>query len=227
MIDQVDRRLKGWVNQVLESVDVHLDAPKNAEAGRGINLYLMHLAPLPPPSTNKLPPLQLALRYLVTAWSDDPEEAHRLLGELVFAAMGHFEFQVELEPVPAEVWKAFGIPPRPSFVLRLPLQRPRIEAPVKIVRSAPIVKTGLMVALQGVVLGPEDTPLAGAEVLIEALRLTRHTDHHGCFHFTAVPGGGQKTVRVKAKGQEQSVSFKEDFPDRDKPLLIRFDRLED
>jgi hypothetical protein len=42
-----------------------------------------------------------------------------------------------------------------------------------------------------------------------------------------VPGKGQKTVRVKARGREQSVSFEEDFPDRDEPLLIRFDRLED
>ncbi|HXJ93697.1 MAG TPA: Pvc16 family protein [Terriglobia bacterium] len=228
MIDEVDRRLTEWANGVLEGVDVHLDAPKRTEQGRGIGLYLMELAPLPPPSTNRLPPLQVALRYLVTSWSDDPEEAHRLLGELVFAAMRNSEFQVELGPVPADVWAAFGVPPRPSFVLRVPLQQRRPEPKAKLVRTAPMLKTSVVSSLHGVVYGPNDTPLAGAEVQIPALRLTTHTDHQGRFYFATVPGGEQvKTLRVKAKDRELSVTTQEAFPHASEPLLIRFDTMED
>src|SRR5271157_5446383 len=100
MIDEVDRRLKDWVKSILEGVEVYLTAPNNAPVQRGIGLYLMEVAVMPPASTSKLPPLQVALRFLVTSWSEDPEDAHRLLGELVFAAMDNPEFEVELEPVP-------------------------------------------------------------------------------------------------------------------------------
>ena len=227
MIDQVDRRLKDWIGGVLDPVEVHLEAPKVTGQCRGVSLYLFQLGPMPAPSTSKLPPLQLALRYLVTAWSDDLEEAHRMLGELVFAAMGTPEFQVDLGALPAETWRALGVPPRPSFVLCLPLRRARTEAPAKLVRSAPVVQTAAMVGLHGVVLGPNDVALAGAEVQIEALRLARRTGHYGRFYFTAVPGEGQrKTLRVKFKSLEQSVTTEEDFLDPNKPLVIRFGNLE-
>src|SRR5579871_3191239 len=139
MIDGVDRQLKNWVSGVLESVEIRLEAPQATRQGRGISLYLMQLASMPPPSTTRRPPLQVALRYLVTSWSEDPEEAHRLLGDLVFAAMARPEFQVELEVAPLDTWRAFGIAPRPSFVLRLPLQQARPEPEAKLVRSAPIL----------------------------------------------------------------------------------------
>ncbi|HEY6292461.1 MAG TPA: Pvc16 family protein [Terriglobia bacterium] len=228
MIDQVDRRLRDWAKGVVEGVEVHLDAPKGAEAGRGIGLYLMELASLPPPSTHKLPPWQVALRYLVTTWSEEAEDAHRLLGELVFAAMGNSEFQVELEPVAVEVWRAFGIAPRPSFVLRVPLQQQRPGPKVKLVRAAPVVKTSAVVGLHGVVRGPQDIPLAGAEVQIPALRLTTQTDSKGRFYFAAVPGAGQpKALRVRAKGQEVNVTTDESYGDASQPVLIRFDVGED
>jgi hypothetical protein len=227
MIDEVDKRLKDWVNGILEQVEVRLSAPRS-EDGRGIGLYLMELAVMPPASTSKLPPLQVALRYLVTSWSEDPEDAHRLLGELVFAAMENPEFEVELEPVSVAVWRAFGIPPRPSFVLRLPLQRVRHVPKAKPVTAFPVVKTLTIASLHGVVRGPNDTPLADAEVQVPALRLTTHTDHKGRFHFSSVPGEGQaKTLRVKAKGQELSVTTAENYPTANKPLLIRFDKMED
>jgi hypothetical protein len=43
--------------------------------------------------------------------------------------------------------------------------------------------------LNGVVLGLDDVPLAGAEVELPALQLFTHTDYKGRFHFpTAAPG---------------------------------------
>ncbi|HTU01020.1 MAG TPA: Pvc16 family protein [Candidatus Sulfotelmatobacter sp.] len=224
MIDQVDRRLRDWVKGVVEGVDVRLEAPRAAETGRGIGLYLMEMASLPPPSTHQLPPWQVGLRYLVTTWSPESEEAHRILGELVFAALQNPEFQVELEPVPADVWQAFGIAPRPSFVLRVPLQQARARPKVKLVRAAPVVQTAAMVALQGVVRGPGDIPIAGADVEIPALHLSTRTDSRGRFFFAAVPGGGRpQALRVKAKGQEANMTTAE----TGKPVLVRLEIEED
>jgi hypothetical protein len=228
MIDEVDRRLKDWVGTVLKQVEVSLGPPKSAEPGRGIGLYLMEVAALPPPSGARLPPLQVALRYLVTSWSEDAEEAHHLLGELLFAAMENTDFQVELAPLPAEAWRAFGVSPRPSFVLRVPLRQERKEAKAKPVLAAPTVRTVALVGLHGVVRGPNETPLAGAEVQVPALRLATHTNHTGGFYFAAVPADGQtKTLRVKARGRELSVTTNENYPDASNPLLIRFDKMED
>lgn len=233
MIDEVDRRLRDWVKGILEGVEVHLTAPgnatdKGAAEQRGIGLYLMEVAVMPPASTTRLPPLQVALRFLVTSWSDDPEEAHRLLGELVFAAMENPEFEVELEPVPVDVWRALGVPPRPSFVLRVPLQRARHMPKAKPVTAFPLVKTLAVVSLHGVVWGPNDMPLADAEVQVPALRLTARTDHKGRFHFSGVPGESiNKTLRVRAKGRELSLTTDQNYPDASKPLLIRFDKMED
>lgn len=232
-IDEVDRRLKEWVKSILEGVEVRLTAPgsgteKDGAEQRGVGLYLMEIAVMPPASTTKLPPLQVALRFLVTSWSEDPEDAHRLLGELVFAAMENPEFEVELEPVAMTVWRALGVPPRPAFVLRVPLQRVRHAPKAKPVTAFPVVKTLVVVSLHGVVWGPSDTPLADAEVQVPALALTARTDHKGRFHFSSVPGEGQKkTLRVRAKGQELNLTTDQSYPDASKPLLIRFDKMED
>lgn len=216
------------MNSTVERVEVHFTAPKAVEDVRGIGLYLMEVGIMPPASTARLPPLQVALRYLVTSSAEDPEGAHRLLGELMFAAMENPEFQVELESVPMAVWTAFGIPPRPSFVLRVPLQQVRAETRAKPVRAIPVVKTMAVAPLHGIVWGPNDTPVSGAEVHAPALRLTTHTDYHGRFLFSMVPGEGQKiTLRVKAKSREMSVSTDRNYPDATKPFLIRFDTLED
>jgi len=228
MIDEVDRRLTAWVKSVVEGVDVRLAAPGTSPEKRGIGLFLMEVVVMPPASTTKLPPLQVALRFMVTSWSDDPEDAHRMLGELIFAAMENSEFEVELTPVAVDVWRALGVPPRPSFVLRVPLQRARHMPKAKPVTAFPVVKTLAVVNLHGVVRGPNDMPLADAEVQVPALRLTARTDYKGRFHFAGVPGEGQtKTLRVRAKGQEVSLTTDQNYPDASKPLLIRFDKMED
>jgi hypothetical protein len=228
MIDAVDQRLKDWVNRIHDQAEVHFTAPKSADAIKGIGLYLMEVAILPPPSTAKLPPLQVALRYLVTSWSDDPQAAHRLLGDLLFAAMEDPEVEVEPQAVPISVWSAFGVAPRPSFVLRVPLRRERSKPKAKPVSTVSFTTMMAVGGLHGIVLGPGDTPLAGAEVQVPALGLTTRTDHKGRFHFSSLPGEGRPlTLRVKAKGCELSITTGESYPEVTKPFLIRFDNLED
>lgn len=227
MVHLVDQRLKVWVQGIAKEMDVSLAPPNPQKTGRGVCLYLMEIAQAPPPSTGKLSPLQLALRYLVTAWSDEPEDAHRVLGELMFAAMENPDFEVERDPAPVTIWTAFGVPPCPSFVLRIPLRKERLEAPKKPVRLPLTLKSSPVIGFHGLLLGPGDIPLADSRVEMPALRLSTSTDYKGRFYFPCVPAEGEKKLCIKAKGRELSMSSKDNYPDSREPLVIRFNPLEE
>jgi hypothetical protein len=232
VIDQVDANLTSWVQDVLGPVSVSLHPPqlvetRSLETGSGVHLYLIEMIEKPPPRGTERPPLQLLLRYLVTTWADEPQEAHRLLGELVFAAMENAEFEVELEPAPAATWAAFGVPPQPSFVLRVPLQQERPQPAVRLVRAPLVMHVAPSAILRGTVLGPDDVPLAGATVELPSLLRSTRTDAQGRFHFANVPGESSlKLLRVKAKGRQLSVTLDQP-PSDEEPLVIRFDLLDE
>jgi hypothetical protein len=224
MIDQADQRLKDWAGSIVADAEILLSIPDSAKPWRGISLYLLELTQRAPPRTTRRPPLQLWLRYLVTTWSDRPEDAHRMLSELVFAAMENPDFDVEADVLGGATWSALGMPPRPAFVLGLPLRRERPAATGVLVRQPLVVKPSPLEPLHGVVLGPGDTPLAEARIQIPALRLQARTDGKGRFEFPAVPGdGGAKLLVVRARGREMSVSTSEHHRGGRQPLIVRFD----
>jgi hypothetical protein len=226
MADEFDERLKGWVGSAIQGVELSLAAPDAAKTGRGIGLYLLEVMQSPPPSTNRRPPLQLTLRYLVTAWSDKPEDAHQMLVELMFAAMENKDFQVELEPIPITVWTAFGVPPRPSFILRVPLRQERPQPQAKLVRQLKI-QSAPIVGFHGLLLGPRDVPLSNCSVELPALNLATSTDYKGRFYFPSVPAAGSKQLLIKARGFVLPVSGEQNYPDSRTPLVIHFSPLEE
>jgi hypothetical protein len=224
MVDETDQYMQDWVGSVVKAADVSFAAP-SAQKGRGVSVYLLEMVQSPPPSTGRRPPLQLNLRYLLTAWSDKPRDAHEILGQLLFAAMDKKEFQVEMEPVPIAMWSAFGVPPQPSFVVRVPLRQERPETLAKPVRI-PIIKTTPFIGMYGVVLGPDDIPISGSRIEIPSLNLSTNTDPKGRFHFPGVPAEGTKQFLVKARGRELSVSSEKNYPNSSEPLVIHFNLLE-
>lgn len=225
MIEQVDNYLKEWVSSVLPDVEVSLGAP-NVSAGRAVHLYLFELLHHPPPRAVGRTPLQIFLRYLVTTWADDPQEEHALLGKLVFAAMENSDVEVEFDSFPASMWTAFGLSPRPSFVLKLPLRRERAEPIRTPVKEPLVVRHSLMRPLSGRVLGPEDVPMAGVRIELPALHLSTQTDSKGRFEFPAVPvDPGVKRLVIKAKGKVLSVNPTE-IAAEGEPLLIRVQMTE-
>ncbi len=140
MIEQVDDQLRDWVANVVGHVPVSLELPGNWQTdGQGISLYLLELVEYPSLRGAQVPPLQLSLRYLLTTWARELETAHHWLGQLVFAAMAQPGFDVELGPVPAATWSAFGLAPRPSFFLRVPLRQERPSPAMPTVR-VPLVQ---------------------------------------------------------------------------------------
>jgi hypothetical protein len=189
-------------------------------------MYLLEVMQSPPPSTNRRPPLQLTLRYLVTAWSDKPEDAHQMLVQLIFAAMEKKDFQVGLESIPLSVWSAFGVAPQPSFLLSVPLQKERPEPDTKLVRQPLKVQASPMMSFHGVLLGPGDTPLSDCRIEVPTLDLATSTDRKGRFCFPGMPATGTKKLLIKAKGRELAFDSAENYPDSGAPLVIHFSPLE-
>lgn len=222
MIDEIDQRLKAWVGQAVPGATVTLEPPRTARDGLGASLYLFELADDPPLRGSQRTPLQAAARFLVTTWAQKTEDAHRLLSDLLFAAMESTEFRVELSALPAAAWSTFGLPPQPSFVLHVPLQLARPQPPVPRVRHPLDVHPVPLATLRGQVVGPDDVPLAGAHVMVEGLDARTRTDTDGYFHLATLPAGSaRQRLRVRAKGKEITHDTRIPTPD-DKPVLVRF-----
>jgi hypothetical protein len=224
MIDQVDQTLIRWVQSILAGSQVLMTPPQASESGEGVGLFLMDAILTPPPRGAKRPPLQIGLRYLVTTWAESPEQAHRMFGDLLFAALESNEFEVESGP--RDVWIAFGVAPRPSFVLRVPLRRERPERIAPLVRAPLVIKSSPLQRLSGIVVGPEEIPIMNARVDLPTLQLSTETDSEGRFEFSAVPGEKQgKLLRVRARGREFSLTTEQAEDDR--PLVIRLQLTEE
>ena len=225
MFEQTDERLADWIANVVGPVDVSLAPPEDSQDGTGVSLYLFELIDKPPPRGIRRSPLQLALRYLITTWAEEPKEAHRMLGELVFAALDDAEMDVDLSPLPAETWQAFGIPPRPGFCLRVPVQRERPEPPTKLVREPMVLHVSPTTHLAGVLVTPDGVPLAGATIEYVSLQRTTRTDADGRFAFANILAASDPIqLRVKVKGREFIRAVEQPVSDQ-QPLVIEFDPL--
>jgi hypothetical protein len=235
MIDQIDARLTKWVEEVVTGVRPSFAPPSDAEDGLAISLYLLEIADDPLRHSTGHPTIQPSLRYLVTTRAGEPQDAHHLLGLLFYAAKKHPEFEVELEKVDTELWSAFGIAPRPAFILRLPLPdewpTPQPEkAPPVTQELAPVA--GELVPLYGLVVGPNDTPLASVRVEMivlwerpenpahlqevplttnySQLERAAYTDRKGRFTLPGIQAApAAKTLLVRARGQEQIFIVRE------------------
>jgi len=230
MIEKADQQLREWVSSVIKPAEVVLSLPDDETKAPRIGLYLMDLAQAPTPRGSKRPPLQVWLRYLVTASAPQPEEAHRLLGELLLAALEKPEseppeFEVSTETVPLEAWSALERSPQPSFFLRMTLRRERPQKKVPPVRTSVIISSP-MTHLDGIVYGPESTPIMYARVEVASLRLSTYTDAAGRFHFPALPSNAPVSLKVQAKGKEMNVPLTP-AEARDAVFEIRLEGLED
>ncbi len=224
MIDQTDNRLREWFESVLGDVPLTFAPPGSTPSGHGVSLYLIAFDAAPPPRTPIRTPLQFTAVYLVTIWGyDNPQEAHRLLGELLFAALDTTEFEIDFKPLPDSAWTAFGVPPQPSFFLRALVRRDRPEPEVKLVRQPLVVHTTPMIGFSGVLLGPGDVPIAGAQIEIPSMDIYTRTNRRGQFHFAGLPAeprAKQLTIRARRRAMQVTVE-----PSDDQPVIIRFDIL--
>ena len=226
MVDRFDESLKNWILAVAQGAELWLGPPNGQKEGSGVGLYLLEVMKAAPANiTQRRAPLQLTLKYLVTTWSEKPEDAHQQLVGLMLAAMESKDYEVEADPLPTAVWMALGAVPRPSFILRVPLLYERPALATKLVRQ-PRVLMSAVTSLHGLVLGPDEIPLSECRVEIPSLRLSTTTDYKGRFYFPLAPGDGTTNLVVKAKGRQLSVSSNKGYPDSKAPLVINFSSLE-
>jgi hypothetical protein len=221
MIDEVDQRLKAWVGEVAGDMPVSFAAPDRSLREHGVSLYLLELGAAPPTRSMRRVPLQFSVCYLITVRAEMPERAHQLLGELVFAALEAPDFEVDLTPIPAELWTALRVPPQPAFRVRLPVRRERPEPNLRRVRFPLVTHTVPNEVLLGRVVGPGDVPIPGALVELPALKLSTRTDARGGFRFPLVPSlESVGRLEVRAKGEVLQVGA-EAFVAEEGQLVIR------
>lgn len=203
MIERIDRKLTEWVGDILGDVKVWLGAPEKKDTDT-VGVYLTDILPSSPAHVTRRAPLQVMLCYLLTVWSEEPLEAHKMLSRLIFAAMEHPEFEVDLAEVPAQTWSAFGIKPRPSFKIRLPLRVERTDLTTHRVRGPMEIRRTSISAMEGIVIGPADQPIDNARISLPACKLITTTDSRGRFAFESVPllSQGMLKLHVEARGRE-------------------------
>ena len=210
-----------WANEVLGEDIAHLTSPSVSDR-REVAVHLLEMIPVQQARGPKQEVrLQIALRYLVTASGDTPQNAHQLLARLLFAAMQNAEFEVEKDPPPIQVWQAFGIAPRPAFTVRHILSQELPKKPVRFVHEV-VVQTVPVGSLAGTIVGPQEIPLADALVELPSINASVRTDHNGRFEFRNVPLGDEfrpRTLIVHAKGRKQTFDL-HDHPES--PLTIQF-----
>jgi hypothetical protein len=197
------------------------DGGPAAPAGRprrGINLHLLSIAPHARATTRmeRRTETQLLLRYLATSWAEQSETAESLLCMLALHLLGRgasgpdgqSEIVVETAPPPLEVLTALGLPPRPALMLGLPLVHVESAAPARRVAQPPVVRAEPSATLSGILIGPDDLPIAAAQIELPAFGRITETDPGGGFRFVGVaadPAG--QTLRVRARGVERSFQL--------------------
>lgn len=208
MFDEIDKHLESWARDVFEGGDLEISfaAPLAETVKPSVYLYLLDVLPAPPGRGVRLPPLQITLRYLVVPQAKTPGESHRLLGRMLVSAMANAEFEIEKEPLSLDLWRAFGIAPRPAFILRVAFKHDRKEQIAPPVREPVRLRQALLESLQGQI-SLNRIPLVSAKVEIPLLKVFTQTDADGKFRFASLPSEPQdKSLLIRAKGREFSVS---------------------
>lgn len=225
MFDKTDERLESWLKSITQNLEVFFTSPTKDLKKQGVYIYLLDLLPNPSGRGVRRPPLQVTLRYLIFPQTEDPKENHRVLGNLLISAMESSEFEVEKNLIPPGIWQAFGMPPQPAFILRVPFTLKREEKLAPPVKFPVVINQTTLESLQGRILAKE-IPIANAKIDIPALQITTTTNSDGFFRFASIPSEPKdKNIIIRARGREFAVST--DQIDRSGDLFVIQIKLEE
>ncbi len=218
MLEQIDEKIKNWIQSVISDVAVSFSAPRQAPASC-INVYLFDLADSLPASGAQTAPLQFAARYLITTHG---EKAHDWLGDLAFAALAGGTMDVTMGGISAETWLALNTIPQPAIVLTEIVRKVRPEPDVNYVRHPIVVETRPTATLVGIVHGPNTMPIMGARIECPSLNRATYSDKNGQFSFINLPTDMPVRLVIRAKGRKRLVDVNQ-TTSAAQPLRVEFD----
>jgi len=214
-LEETTRDLIGWTQEVLPGRTVVARSLSDRECGEGVDLRLVGLAPRAAPRAAS-PPLTLVADYLLTVRAGDPFVEQTSAMALLFAAMERDEAEVVADRDALKLCGELDLPPGLGFVLRATVSTARRHAAARaaLVRFPLTIDAGELGVLQGSVLGPGDTPVAGAVVRVEGVDRTAETDAFGRFRLHGPVGSKTKPIRlnVRARGVEIDSEVKSGSP---------------
>ncbi|MFE9689314.1 carboxypeptidase regulatory-like domain-containing protein [Micromonospora sp. NPDC005806] len=160
-------------------------------------------------------PYRFVVRLLLAGTRPD---ALPTLDRVLAAAATAGEPEVVLAAGDPELWRAFGVAPRPALLLDVPAQiaRPLPAAPP--VRQPLRLRQLAMRALDGQVVGPERQPLAAMRVEVVGTPYATETDHAGRFRLVGLPHDPEdpdRPVRVRLVGRGRTLTADLDPADPD------------
>lgn len=164
-------------------------------------------------------PLRLRVRYLL-ACDAPPGAAADLLDRALIASLAGGPVSLPADPVPPELWQAFGLPPQLGLYAEVAVQAARSQPTAPRVRQALHVDTVPLGRIHGQVVAPGGTPVPGIRVTVAATGATVYTDHRGRFAFPAVPAGKPARLLLSGRGLELAAEL---AAPSDDPVVIHCD----
>lgn len=233
LLTDADAEIRAWLERAAGDAPVEIGPPGTSEDtdgdGARLAMYLLALEPVPKVANDRhFPvPVVIRLRYLVAPSAPDHPSRLELLDRVLAAVHDDpppHHLDAEFTPAPTEVWSDFDARPRPALSLQVTARGVRAPVETGLVRQPlRVVEAGIR-GLRGRVLGPEDIPLAGAEVAVAATGASTRTASNGSFLLPTVPDAPEPIrLSVRAKGRTFSVDVE---PADVESLVIRCDLLE-
>ncbi|WP_152363097.1 carboxypeptidase-like regulatory domain-containing protein [Microlunatus speluncae] len=221
-VESASAELIGWLSTVTGSLVQPTrptgPTPEQPEPA----LFAWPIGLLPEPEARPVgvrPPFRFRVRHLVLAVGPD-QPAARLLDRVLIAAVQPGAPEVRLDPLPADLWTAIGLAPRPVLIFDVAAQVARIVPEPALVRRPLRIEDTAIRALRGTIIGPEDVPMADLRVEVTTTGAYAHTNSRGEFGISNVPAQDRIRLRISGKGRRYETEV--DSRGTDHPI-IRFD----
>ena len=214
--NEATRAISEWIASALPGIPVAVQSASDWQSRKGSTIRLLSANPVPT-SNGSRQAFSLQLDYLVSLAMDDVVEEHDALCELLFAALDRTDFQILEQHEAMALRREFEVPAGAHLFLSINLQRQKQITRAPAVIRPLVVKTAPVTVIQGIVLGPQDTPLVDVRVELPALNLATLTDFAGRFRLT---GGMMPNEAARLVATKNDVRVDVDVRDA-RPLTIR------
>lgn len=208
---EVTQEIVGWIADLAEGVSVSAAAMSQEPAPEGIEVRLIGGNPRAVPRAPGRKSAVLALDYLVTLRFADPITEHKLWSDLAFAAIDTDLVELATDRAVDEVCRALGLKPGCALLLRAEARHDVVLPRAPLVRHPPLTTVGELYEAEGIVAGPDGTPISGALVILDGSNRTALTGADGRFRF-AVPAGSTATASARSRAREVTAPLEAGAP---------------